>query len=79
MTVLFGTVEYFVREIARYLGNKTIDGTIEEIYKILYDELKYDFLCDESLRSECITNLTEAYSSFLTSQEGKMEKVLVAN
>lgn len=79
MTVLFGTVEYFIREIDRYIGNKSVEGKIEEIYKLLYDELKEDFLCDEKLRSECMMNLTEAYSSFIKNQEYNTGKILVAH
>ncbi|PLR96810.1 hypothetical protein [Bacillus sp. T33-2] len=65
MTVLFGTVEYFEREIRDYLSSNQINSSIvaEEISQIqtkLENEILYDFICDERIRVECLQNLTYA-------------------
>ncbi|RFU66820.1 hypothetical protein [Bacillus sp. V59.32b] len=69
MTVLFGTVEFFEREILNYAGNHQLeklgDEDITIIYSRMEDELKYDFICDEKLRVECLENLSLAYNRIL--------------
>ncbi|WP_230128144.1 hypothetical protein [Bacillus sp. CECT 9360] len=69
MTVLFGTVEFFEREILNYAGNNQLvklgDEDITIIYSRMEDELKYDFICDEKLRVECLENLSLAYNRIL--------------
>ncbi|CAH0345130.1 hypothetical protein BCI9360_01409 [Bacillus sp. CECT 9360] len=69
LTVLFGTVEFFEREILNYAGNNQLvklgDEDITIIYSRMEDELKYDFICDEKLRVECLENLSLAYNRIL--------------
>lgn len=69
LTVLFGTIEFFEREILNYAGNNQLakleDEDITMIYSRMEDELKYDFICDEKLRVECLNNLSLAYNRIL--------------
>ncbi|WP_409302917.1 hypothetical protein [Peribacillus sp. SCS-155] len=63
MTVLFGSVEYFEREILSYLeknGEEIKEASISEAYSTLEHELMYDFVCDEFLRKACLQNLSYA-------------------
>jgi hypothetical protein len=64
MTVLFGSVEYFKKEIEEYLtDNQVEEVTEEQLSKItskLETELLYDFVCDEKIRRQCLNNLTFA-------------------
>lgn len=66
-TVIFGTVEYFEREIAKFAEknhvSKLSDGQMSLIYSRLKNELLYDFVCDERLRKECLENLNVAYNN----------------
>lgn len=61
MTVLFGTVEYFEREIMNYLNDRQLKGIsdvpLSDIISKLKSEILYDFICDESIRLECLNNL----------------------
>ena len=64
MTVLFGTVKFFEREIINYLDeNQLKDASEAPLYKItakLENEIKYDFVCHERIRLECLNNLKYA-------------------
>lgn len=64
MTVLFGTFEYFHREIVNHLNEHGLKEKMEEelsfITTKLENEILYDFICDERLRRECIKNLRTA-------------------
>ena len=64
LTVLFGTIEYFKREIYQYLGSNRFDGASEDPLSIisakLENEVLYDFICDEKIRLECLNNLKSA-------------------
>jgi hypothetical protein len=64
MTVLFGTVEYFEKEILDYLANHQISELDKDHISIIYTRLKneilYDFVCDEKIRVECLQNLMSA-------------------
>ena len=66
LTVLFGTVEYFEREIEFHLSEvEKRERYREEINQIqlkLEEELLNDFICDEKLRMECMQNLSNACS-----------------
>jgi hypothetical protein len=66
LTVLFGTVEYFEREIEFHLSEvekrERIQEEINEIQYKLEQELLNDFICDEKLRIECLQNLSNACS-----------------
>ncbi len=66
LTILFGTVEYFEREILNeVLDNHTHELSEEEnifnAYSKLKDELLVNFICSEKLRLECKQNLKKAY------------------
>ncbi|AIE61478.1 hypothetical protein [Bacillus methanolicus] len=66
MTVLFGTVEFFEREMLDYAKKKQFaKNSIMEKYSSLKHELLYDFVCDEKLRIECLQNLSIAYQKLL--------------
>lgn len=66
MTVLFGTVEFFEREMLEYAKKKRFTkNSIMEKYLSLKHELLYDFVCDEKLRIECLQNLSIAYQKLL--------------
>ncbi|MBN8201840.1 hypothetical protein [Bacillus sp. NTK034] len=64
MSVIFGTVEYFEKEIKAYLANNRLKKSKREKLKMitskLENELLYDFSCHERLRQECLKNLSEA-------------------
>jgi len=64
LTVLFGTVEYFEREIEFHLTDvekrERFRDEIEQIQMKLEEELRNDFICDEKLRGECLENLSNA-------------------
>ncbi|GLB60235.1 hypothetical protein [Cytobacillus sp. NCCP-133] len=61
MTVLFGSVEYFEREIEEYLTDHKMEDASEEQLSIITSKLKtellYDFVCDERIRKQCLNNL----------------------
>lgn len=61
MSVLFGTVEYFEREIIKYLKESHSQGiknaSIDDISIKLENELLYDFICADNIRLECLSNL----------------------
>jgi len=64
VTVLFGSVEYFEKEILNaaaqsHINNLTHDH-ISMIYSRLKNELLNDFVCEERIRVECLKNLTQA-------------------
>lgn len=60
--VLYGTIEYFEREIQNYIAEHKLGGLDEEHLSIIKSKLEteilYDFVCDERLRSECLKNLS---------------------
>ncbi|EWG12049.1 hypothetical protein ABE29_22915 [Cytobacillus firmus] len=69
MGVIFGTVEYFEKEIKAYVANNRLkESKLERLKKItseLENELLYDFSCHERLRQECLKNLSEAYGKMI--------------
>lgn len=64
LAMLFGTVEYFEREIENYLISPSSKAFEENPLSIIYSQLKYeilyDFVCDEQIRLECLNNLRQA-------------------
>lgn len=77
VNVIFGTIEFFEKEILSYLyENQTkekIEDPLTTITSQLEDELLYDFICDETIRIQCRRNLQNAVQN--VSQ--KMETVSV--
>lgn len=65
MTILFGTVEYFEREILNTPQDQTNslskDEYLKHIYAKLENEVLHNFVCDEKIRIECLQNLQIAY------------------
>jgi hypothetical protein len=61
VAVLFGTVEYFEREIVKYLTKDKLNSIAEDRFHIIITKLKseilYDFVCHERIRAECLDNL----------------------
>lgn len=56
MTVLFGSIEFFEREIINSLN----EDSISIITSKLEYELLHDFICHERIRLECLNNLKRA-------------------
>ncbi|MCH6266594.1 hypothetical protein KHB02_013775 [Bacillus sp. FJAT-50051] len=56
MTVLYGTVEFFEREIYNYLNENQLRAKSEDsLYDVtskLKKEILYDFVCDERIRCQ---------------------------
>ena len=73
MTVLFGTVEYFEREIINYVNDSRLknisDVPLSDITSKLENEILYDFVCDESIRLECLNNLKYAIDMLTQNKE----------
>ncbi|WP_246197223.1 hypothetical protein [Cytobacillus depressus] len=71
--MLFGTVEYFKREIYNYLNENQIkeisEDSLNAITSKLKKEILYDFVCDERIRLECLENLKYAISMITQSKE----------
>lgn len=66
MTVLFGSVEFFEREMLDYAKKKQFaKDSIMVKYLSLKHELLYDFICDEKVRIQCLQNLSLAYQKLL--------------
>jgi hypothetical protein len=67
MTVYFGTIEYFERELSINLPNKerADQENLAKIFEKMEDELLHDFICDEEIRGICLENLAKAYERLL--------------
>ncbi|MCM3705377.1 MULTISPECIES: hypothetical protein [Cytobacillus] len=63
-TVLFGTIEYYERELIIYFTNNYIsnkdDATIQ-VFLMLESEIFNVFLFDEAFRIRCMKNLLKAF------------------
>ncbi|KON86127.1 hypothetical protein AF332_04360 [Sporosarcina globispora] len=77
-TVLFGTVEYYERELINYFSNNHISNTMKEdatmkIFIMLEAEIFKVFLFDEAIRIKCMQNLLKAFcrvsESFLIKEQ----------
>ncbi|MBT2688617.1 hypothetical protein J7I93_10510 [Bacillus sp. ISL-47] len=76
-TVLFGTVEYYEKELTYYFSNMDMSNSMKEdatkkIFIMLEKEILNVFMFDETIRIKCIHNLLKAFSkvsekSFVTS------------
>jgi hypothetical protein len=69
MTVLFGTIEYFEREILNYAAlynyRKLAKHQVLMIYSTLKDDLLNNFVCGEQFRMDCLDNLSHACDKLL--------------
>jgi predicted deacylase len=67
LTVLFGTVEYFEKQIQNFLKEKGVFKTsteqLSDVFSILENELLNEFICAENVREECLENLKKANRS----------------
>ncbi|WP_088104780.1 hypothetical protein [Halalkalibacter urbisdiaboli] len=66
MTVLFGTVEYFEKEIVNHMSNEQLqDLSINKSLEIAYSSTKNDilnvFICSDIIRKDLFKNLEKAY------------------
>ncbi|TYR76060.1 hypothetical protein FZC79_07860 [Rossellomorea vietnamensis] len=67
MTVLFGSVEYFERELNDYLAHQelshlSIGQKLEVTYATVKEDIAHNFICSDSFREECLNNLIKAYN-----------------
>lgn len=63
-TVLFGTVEYYERELIIYFTNSHIcnkDDAAMKVFIMLEAEIFNVFLFDEAIRIRCMQNLLKAF------------------
>ncbi|MBX9971512.1 hypothetical protein [Cytobacillus firmus] len=63
-TVLFGTIEYYERELISYFTNNHIsskDDATMKIFIMLEAEIFNVFLFDEAIRIKCMQNLLKAF------------------
>ncbi|MDF2037874.1 hypothetical protein P2R12_12995 [Cytobacillus oceanisediminis] len=63
-TVLFGTIEYYERELISYFTNNQIsnkDDATMKIFIMLEAEIFNVFLFDEAIRIKCMQNLLKAF------------------
>ncbi|MEW9110778.1 hypothetical protein ACQCT6_16420 [Cytobacillus gottheilii] len=74
MEVLFGTVAYFEQEIQRHVL-KEEKNKIAQIAENLELDLKFNFVCHEDLRKECLQNLSHASEKLLQATDQKLEKI----
>ncbi|PLR91616.1 hypothetical protein [Bacillus sp. T33-2] len=67
-TVLFGSVEYYEREISAHFSDNGIRGAImgdaaTRIISLLEQEIENAFLYDENMRVQCLHNLLVAFAN----------------
>lgn len=63
-TVLFGTIEYYERELISYFTNNHIsnnDDATMKVFLMLEAEIFNVFLFDEATRIRCMQNLLKAF------------------
>ena len=79
--MLFGTVEFFEKEIFNYLNENLLNGISENPLSVITSELKYeishDFIFDERIRLECIKNLKYAIDKITQSQLISVRQVIL--
>jgi hypothetical protein len=71
MDVIFGTIEYFEKEIVNYLSEVDLSESTDECLSFITSKLKteilYDFVCDERIRTQCLDNLFDAKNNVKSS------------
>ncbi|MDR4889875.1 hypothetical protein RGU12_20480 [Fredinandcohnia sp. QZ13] len=75
MTVLFGTVEYFEKEIVdqmstEQLQNLTISNSLEFAYSSVKNEIMNVFICSDIFRKDLLVNIEKAYEKVRGSMVG---------
>ncbi|RFB14847.1 hypothetical protein DZB84_15565 [Bacillus sp. HNG] len=75
MTVLFGTVEYFEKEIVdqmstEKLQNLTISNSLEFAYSSVKNEIMNVFICSDIFRKDLLVNIEKAYEKVRSSMVG---------
>jgi hypothetical protein len=80
LTVLFGSVEYFEKEIVNHMSNEQLDNlSITVSLEIAYSSIKSDitnvFICSDIVRRDLLINLVRAYEKVRSSMV--LVKVLI--
>ncbi|WP_019153796.1 hypothetical protein [Robertmurraya massiliosenegalensis] len=74
MTVLFGSIEYFEKEIVQHMSNDpyrhlSASKQLEASYEWIKDELANVFICSETTKKDLLENLSKAYEKVSVSME----------
>ncbi len=75
VTVLFGTVEYFEKEIVNQMSieqsqNLSFSKSVEFAYSSVKREITNDFICGDIFRKDLLGNLEKAYAKVCGSMVG---------
>ncbi|MEH7237691.1 hypothetical protein [Bacillus sp. JJ1562] len=75
MTVLFGTVEYFEKEIVNQMSteklqNLSLSKSIEFAYSSVKSEITNVFICSDIFRKDLLLNIEKAYEQVRGSMVG---------
>ncbi|THE12357.1 hypothetical protein E1I69_11695 [Bacillus timonensis] len=75
MTVLFGTVEYFEKEIVNQMSNDqlqnlTASNSLECAYSSVKSEITNVFVCSDIFRKDLLVNLEKAFEMVSGSMVG---------
>ncbi|HEY2422252.1 MAG TPA: hypothetical protein VGI04_12580 [Neobacillus sp.] len=69
MYELFGTIEYFEKEMLSLAKRRSFTRMapehVMEIHAKIEDEIVNDFICDDKIKKECLENLTLASQRFI--------------
>ncbi|MDF2037712.1 hypothetical protein P2R12_12185 [Cytobacillus oceanisediminis] len=66
MEVFYGTEEYFEQKVSNYLSKDGDENKLSIIAARLEYEIRYEFICHERVRNECLENLFEVCDRVLT-------------
>ncbi|NRD76917.1 hypothetical protein HPT25_05340 [Bacillus sp. BRMEA1] len=76
MKVLFGSVEYFEREMISLAKRKKVENLASNQVKDIHSEIKYDlihdFICDVNIKKECLMNLNLASERLLNKYQTQL-------
>jgi len=80
LTVLFGSVEYFEKEIVNHMTNEqlqnlSISKSLEIAYSSIKNHLANVFICSEIIRRVLLENLVKAYENVRNSMEGVNQRL----
>ncbi|WP_282140935.1 hypothetical protein [Cytobacillus oceanisediminis] len=59
MEEFYGTEEYFEKKVSKYLSKDADEKRLSKIAARLEYEIRYEFICHERIRDECLENLFE--------------------
>ncbi|MCS0670417.1 hypothetical protein [Cytobacillus firmus] len=66
MEGFYGTEEYFEQKVSNYLSKDGDENKLSIIAAQLEYEIRYEFICHERVRNECLENLFEVCDRVLT-------------